>query len=189
MSESDPSLVARTLADALAAEGVPYALGGALAHAYWGVPRATKDADFNVFVGVERVADVARALAAAGVTCELAELERCAANGDNARARAGSVVVDLFFNSIPLHVSAAARVVERPLHGRPIRLLSAEDLIVLKLLFFRGKDLVDVQQVIGLQRDSLDRDYVRRWLVELVGQDNERVAKWDELAAAFPCSV
>ena len=40
--------VARRLADTLADEGIPYAVGGALALAYYAAPRATVDVDINV---------------------------------------------------------------------------------------------------------------------------------------------
>lgn len=34
-----------------------------------------------------------------------------------------------------------------------------------------------------MQGSELDRPYVRRWLVEMMGEHDERVAKWDELVA------
>ena len=54
-----------------------------------------------------------------------------------------------------------------------------------KLLFFRGKDVVDIERLIAV-RDDLDRDYVRRWFVEMMGDGDERVQKWDELVASYP---
>ena len=39
----DPAEVARLLADRLEAAHIPYAIGGALAYAYWGVARGTHD--------------------------------------------------------------------------------------------------------------------------------------------------
>lgn len=98
----------------------------------------------------------------------------------------GSMPVDVFFTSIPLHDSAASRVVEVPLLGQAIRILSAEDLTVLKLLFFRGKDLVDVERLVAVQGSRLDRLYVRTWLVDCVGEESERVRRWDALCAALP---
>lgn len=50
--------VARTLADALEQAQVPYAVGGALALAVWGFPRATNDVDLDVFVDLEELARV-----------------------------------------------------------------------------------------------------------------------------------
>lgn len=61
--------------------------------------------------------------------------------------------------------------------------LSAESLAVFKLLFFRPKDIVDLQRLIAVQGERLDTNYVRRHLVEMMGEDDERVGKWDELLA------
>ena len=65
-----------------------------------------------------------------------------------------------------------------------IRVLSAEDLVVFKLLLFRGKDVVDVERLVATRSDLLDRHYVRTWLVACVGEDDERVRRWDVISAA-----
>ncbi len=59
--------------------------------------------------------------------------------------------------------------------------LSAEALSVFKLLFFRAKDIVDLQRLVAVQGDRLDLDYVRRQIVSLMGDGDERVSRWDEL--------
>ena len=45
----DVADAARSIADALEEAGIDYAIGGALAYAYYGIPRATNDIDLNVF--------------------------------------------------------------------------------------------------------------------------------------------
>lgn len=75
----------------------------------------------------------------------------------DARGRYEDIPVDLFFVSIPLHESAAGRAVQVTLLDSPIRVLSAEDLTVFKLLFFRGKDVVDVERLVAAMADRLDR--------------------------------
>lgn len=54
-----------------------------------------------------------------------------------------------------------------------------------KLLFFRGKDIVDLERLVAVRGDRLDREYVRRWLVEMMGDDDDRVRRWDEIVARF----
>jgi hypothetical protein len=34
-------------------------------------------------------------------------------------------------------------------------------------------------------RDDLDRAYVRRWIADMMGEDDERVARWDGIVARF----
>jgi hypothetical protein len=181
----DPSEVARQLADALEAAHIPYAIGGALAYAYWGVARGTHDVDLNLFIPPMRMAEALDVMTRAGLTIDVsAAIESAETRGD-ARGYVGDVPVDLFVNSIPFHEEAARRTMEVSLFGNPIRVLSAEDLAVLKLLFFRGKDMVDVERLLVLQGAGLDRSYIRSWLVDAVGEEDERVSAWDRLCATF----
>ena len=62
--------------------------------------------------------------------------------------------------------------------------LSAEALAVFKLLFFRDKDVVDLERLVAV-RPELDLAYVRRWITEMMGEDDERTRKWDEIAVRF----
>jgi predicted nucleotidyltransferase len=175
-------LVARQLEDA----GVPYAIGGAIAYGYWGNPRGTRDLDVNIFVSADRAGPALDTLLRMGIRLDPERVLATAQERGDARVFYEDVPIDLFFISIPLHESAAERTVPVTLLGQTIRVLSAEDLAVLKLLFFRGKDVVDIERIVAIQGVKLDRDYVRRWLVDCVGADAERVRKWDEICAALP---
>ncbi len=182
----EPAALAVLIATQLAAAGVPYAIGGAIAYGFWGNPRGTRDLDVNLFVPVDQAGPALDVLIGAGVLLDRHEALRTGAERGDARGFYRDVPIDLFFVSIPLHEAAARRTVVVRLLGESIRILSAEDLVVLKLLFFRGKDVVDVERVVAVQAAKLDRDYVRCWLVDCVGPDAERVRKWDEICAALP---
>lgn len=177
----DPLAVARLLADEFEADGLPYAIGGALALAYCGVPRGTHDVDVNVFVDPDRFDEVAHVLARAGVAFDPDKARKAAEEGAVIRGLFGEMYVDVFLNSIPLHESAATRTQIRPLQSRPARILSAEDLATFKMLFHRGKDRTDVERMVAIGRGVFDVEYVRRWLVDTAGEDNYRVAEWDEI--------
>jgi hypothetical protein len=47
-------------------------------------------------------------------------------------------------------------------------------------------DIVDIERLLQLQGPRLDRAYVRRWLVDSVGEGDVRVLKWDEICTAIP---
>ena len=53
------AIVAGRLAAQLEARGHEYAVGGAIALGYWGVPRGTVDVDLTVYLSPERLADLA----------------------------------------------------------------------------------------------------------------------------------
>ena len=57
------------------------------------------------------------------------------------------------------------------LPGVRLRVLFPEDTAVFKMLFFRGKDFVDVERLLGIMQGSLDLAYVREALLEVVGED------------------
>lgn len=178
--------VSRVLADALEAARIPYAIGGAISYGYWAEPRGTHDVDLNLFVEPATAQRALEVLLAAGLKIDSEAALRTASERGDARGSFEGMRVDLFFNSIPLHDSAATRVRRLPLAGRPASILAAEDLIVLKLMFYRGKDLLDVEKVVAMQGEQLDRAYVRRWLVEMMGADDHRVSRWDELCRQLP---
>jgi len=123
---------------------------------------------------------------AAGVEIDRGQALETARERGDVRGRYLDMPVDLFVVAIPLHESAARRTVAVSLLGQTIRILSAEDLTLFKLLFFRGKDLVDVERILAVQGPTLDRDYIRRWLIDCVGADDMRVTRWDLLCAALP---
>lgn len=185
----DAAEVARQIADTLEAASVPYAIGGAIAYGFFGPPRGTFDVDVNVFVEPGESGRVLDALSAAGLTFDRAACMKSAADRGDAQVYHGPMRVDLFFNSIPVHESAQKRAVVVSLQGRPLRVLSAEDTAIFKMLFFRGKDLTDLERLLASMGPKLDRAYVRDWLIATVGEADHRVQKWDQLCIALPGEV
>ncbi len=170
--------VARTIADGLDRHGLPYAIGGALALGFYAVPRATVDVDVNIFVAVGD--ELSRALAAlrdVGFVADEddATMRARAAEEGQFRGNIDGLRVDVFVPSIPYYEEIAAHRRQVQLLGSPIWVLSAEDLVVLKMLFFRRKDLADVEAVLRDQASGFDRGYVKRKLEKLVGSDDPRL--------------
>jgi hypothetical protein len=60
------------------------------------------------------------------------------------------------------------------------------ELTVFKMMFFRRKDLADVEQILRAQGASLDRVWVREQLAEIYGAGDPRLAAWDDLAREIP---
>lgn len=99
----------------------------------------------------------------------------------------GPFRLDLFVPSIPFAWEAAKTRVSYPAQPYLERawFLSAEALCVFKLLFFRSKDLVDLERMIARLGPRLDAATVRRHVAEMMGEGDPRVAKWDELVREF----
>ncbi|MBI5502356.1 MAG: hypothetical protein HY907_19080 [Deltaproteobacteria bacterium] len=175
--------MARRLADALDAAALPYAIGGALALGVWGFPRATNDVDLNLYLEVDALGAAFAVFRRAGCTVDEEQALASARDRGDFSVKAGAMRVDVFVPSVPLYDSARTRIRQAPLEGRPAWFLSPEDLVVFKMLFFRTKDVLDVERLVAFAAADFDRAYVRRWLVDLVGADDERLARWDRLLA------
>ena len=159
---------------ALERAGIPAALGGAHALSYHAEPRATGDADINVFVSVAEVDRVMAAMAAAGVGTSAAETAQARAR-EQIRLLFDGTHIDLFFPVHAFHGSCQRRAIRMPFDGAELPILSAEDLVVFKVLFNRPKDWFDIESVLTTKGAGFDGGYVLHWLDDMVGpQDSAR---------------
>ena len=130
------------LADLFEERGISYALGGSLALGFYAEPRGTIDVDMNVFVAVDRELDRLLAmLKTVGFVPDgpLSAIRRQAEEDAQFRGYVGGVRVDIFVPSISYYAELAERRRRVVFVGRPIWILGAEDLVVLKMMFFRLK--------------------------------------------------
>ena len=58
----------------------------------------------------------------------------------------------------------------------------AESLAVFKMMFFRRKDLADVEQILRARGTQFDRPWVREQLAAMYGPGDPRLSAWDEIA-------
>ena len=158
-----------------------YALGGALAYGQYGIPRATNDVDVNVFVAPASLAPVVEALRSLGIPMDAATAERQAEAEGLFVVRFGDLRIDVFTPSIDFSWEAERTRVRHMIDGVGVWFLSVEAVCVFKLLFFRGKDIVDLERLIAVQGDAIDTGYVRDRLVEMMGVEDPRVSTWDRL--------
>jgi hypothetical protein len=165
----------------LSARGIPYAIIGGIAVQRWGQPRLTRDVDFTILLppGGEELA--LREL----VTAFPARIKDAVAFALEHRVLPIEVPdgseADLSLGLPGYEEHVIARAVPYDLGGgRQVKLCSAEDLIVHKLLAGRPQDLLDVEGIVARQGEALDTAYVRHWLGEL-----SRVADDPELSTRF----
>jgi hypothetical protein len=168
------------LIDALAPTGIPYAFGGAIALATWSQPRATADVDLALFISPDRVDEAIRVIRAAGVEIDSTVARSQAASRGMFIGRAGPIRVDVFVASIPFDAVAESRRVPTRLVNRETFVHSPEVLAVFKMLFYRPKDLLDVERMLQVRGAAFDRSFVRDALCEML-PDDERIQSWDEI--------
>lgn len=164
----------RTLEDA----NVAHAVGGALALAYYGEPRLTVDVDLNLFVPASDFPEIAKLLGTLGVETH-AHQDEVVRDGQ-VRMWWGRNPVDLFFAYDPFHEAMDRAAREVAFGDTKIRILAPEHLMVCKAVFDRSKDWLDIEQMlVGVE--DLQPVEVFGWLEHIVGQDNQRLDRLQEL--------
>jgi hypothetical protein len=174
--------IAGQLAKQLDARGQEYALGGAIALGYWGTPRGTIDVDLTLFLPPERINDCLFLLQDLG--CEFSSAETADSLREHGFCRVTflGTGVDVFLPIIPFYETARARRRRVDLADQPIVVWDAESLAVFKMMFFRRKDLADVEQILRTQGAHFDRPWVRGQIAEIYGNRDPRLSAWDDLA-------
>jgi hypothetical protein len=135
------------VADALAACDIPYFLAGSFSSNYHGIPRSTKDADFVVQVQGGLPEKFYTQLAAdLEADPQLSFETNTGTYRQRFRNLKSSFQVEVFFLSADPHDQARFhRRIAVELHGRRIWLASAEDVIIMKLRWARGRDKDDIR--------------------------------------------
>lgn len=163
--------------ETLEALGVPFHVGGSVASSFTGISRATQDADLVAELRPEHAAPFAAALQGA----YYADAERIK-QGIRSR-RSFNVIhlptmykVDVFVQQdTPFARENMARRVELevPGLGRTLPFSSPEDIVLHKLLWYEqgggvsDRQWYDLQGVLRLQRERLDREYLASWAERL----------------------
>jgi hypothetical protein len=186
VDDSVDAVVAR-LCEVLEASGETYAFGGAIALAAWSEPRATADVDVILWIEPEAIDRAIDVIVSAGVEVDRNAARAGAQNRGMFAGRIGATRVDVFVPSIPFYDEAAKRRIRTTIGAHETWVHSAEVLTVFKLLFFRPKDLIDVERMLVVRGPSFDRGFVRSALADMLGED-PRIVKWDEICARVPVS-
>ncbi|MBI3930375.1 MAG: hypothetical protein HY319_32870 [Armatimonadetes bacterium] len=143
--------------------------------------QSTVDLDVTLFVELNELHRATAILLESG--CDLDPEAACwqARDRGTFRVRHSGIPIDVFVPDIPLYAAARKRRRKVELEGRSLWIWAPEDLILFKLLYFRRKDEADVEAILSIQGQSVERDYVRGWLIDMVGEGDPRVTFWDAL--------
>lgn len=180
MKATDALGLAVELGQVLEAAALPYAIGGALALGIHGVSRATQDVDCNVFVKAEQLDELLTVLQTNGVQVDVARARAEGTTDGVFFTWAGHTRIDVFLPSIDLSWEALRTRVSVTVMGVPTWFLSAELLCCFKLLFYRPKDLLDLERLVA-SVSTLDTSRVRELMSETMGADDVRVSTWNDL--------
>lgn len=151
--------------NALERRQIDYVLVGGQAAIFHGVGRTTLDADLVVQLRDARLVDVFAELGRpfhfdpqrrfeifTGKECYEVEI-------------VGTLFkIEFFLLSDDAFDQEAFRRRRREMmHGHPVFLATAEDVLINKLRWQRAKDIADAEEILSMQRDVLDWSYLERW--------------------------
>lgn len=160
--------------EALDEAGLEHAFGGALALMHYvAEPRTTWDVDVNISVVKEDADVVVQALA--GIVQATDEQIALLKRDGQVRLHVGRYPLDIFLAEHEFHDEMRLMSAMRPFGDTELPYISATHLTVLKAMFNRSKDWVDIESM--LRHGSVDVQRAIGWLFTLQGPDEEAPAR------------
>lgn len=151
-----------------------YAVGGAVAMNLLKYIRATRGVDVLAIIPAVRHQEFADAASSSGFAArdaggqpmpiDVPTMARESRDLGQFRLWWKMVKIETFLPKVPLQDAVLSRKRRVGLGDFAMWITTAEDLILLKMIFHRDKDLVDVRRLIAANRDSLDVPYVKFWI-------------------------
>lgn len=188
MTESNPSF--KALLAPLAAlqhlldqyEGRAVIIGG-IAASLLGTPRLTADLDAMVLLSIDALPELLDAAKAEGLVERVSNPEAFARRTRVVLLRhaESGIGIDISLGMLPFEQEMVARSEVYQLESLEIRLPTPEDLIIMKAVAHRPKDLLDIQGIIQSHPD-LDRRRIRQWVTQFA-ELLEMPELWDAIAA------
>lgn len=175
--------VLAALAEALAAAGIPYMVIGGQAVLIHGDPRLTRDIDITLGVSTDRFDSVMAALRPLPLQALPADPAKFAQETMTLPLlySPSKIRVDLIFSFSPFEREALLRARPHSVGSALVNYVGAEDLVVMKVVAGRPRDLADAESILRRNPD-LDRTAIRERLEMFRGVlDQDPVAKFDGL--------
>lgn len=165
---------------ALRRQGITYFITGSFASSVHGEFRATRDLDVVAALERRHLAPLAAELSGEFfVDLEQAKTAVASGKSFNLIHRTSYLKVDIFPCATAFDREVARRAVEIVVPGgrEPLRVASKEDILLAKLRWYALSDETsemqrrDIQGLVALNRETLDRRYLDRWAESLGVRD------------------
>jgi hypothetical protein len=172
------------IATALEMNGIPYMLTGSLASSMYGIPRATNDIDIVIAPTRAQLLSLVQLLDRVGLTAQteaaLAALQ--ARSQFNVIDFQHGWKVDLIIRKDrAFSTSEFERKETHEVEGMHLTLATPEDVLLAKLEWAKigesQRQVEDAAGILKMQRETLDWDYLSRWVDELEVQAQWKAAQ------------
>jgi hypothetical protein len=164
----------RRISAALEQAGIPYMLTGSFASTYYGKARATQDIDLVISATPEQIRTFVSLLPANEYYSDLNSALDALKHQSmfNILDMESCLKIDLIIcKSGAYSQQAFRRRISQEIGGVRMFVATAEDLVLSKLDWAKlgqsSRQIDDVEGVLRVQWDSLDKDYLKHWVSEL----------------------
>lgn len=161
-------------------EGRGVIIGG-IAASLLGTPRFTADLDAVILIDLSEISDLITYAAKLEIyprivnSAEFAQKNRVLLM----RHAPSGIDIDLSLGALLFEEEMVKRSRQMKIGGINLRLPTPEDMIIMKAVAHRPKDLMDIQ-AIASSNQNLDRDRIRLW-VEQFGEALDLPGLWEEI--------
>lgn len=156
------------IAQTLDEKNIPYMIIGGQAVLLYGSPRLTRDIDITLGVDTDKFFLVNRICKELGLNILpenpedfVKETKVLPADEPESRMR-----VDFIFSFTPYETQAMQRIQKVLINDYLVKFASCEDLIIHKMIAARAIDIEDVKNILIKNKNSIDIEYIKRWLIE-----------------------
>jgi len=176
--------VLKVVTGALEQAGIPYMITGSYASNFYGVPRATNDIDIVIAATPEQLKALIQQLRSNNYYAQVEDALDAWRHHSVFNAMDTSMVWKIdFIMRKPGTFSQEAfrRRTQGEIAGIPVRISTAEDLIIAKLDWAKEgeshRQLEDIASVLKVRGELLNREYIERWVSELALTSQWSMAK------------
>ena len=155
---------------------------GGVAASLLGAPRYTVDLDAVFLLSIEELSRLLEEAAAQGIEPRIADPVTFARKNRVVLLRhtVSGVDINLSLGILPFEVEMVERSRTIEIGAIKLRLPTPEDLIIMKVIAHRPKDLVDIQAITN-SHPNLDKERIHFW-VEQFGEALDLPELWKEIA-------
>jgi len=149
---------------------IPGMVIGGIAASLLGRPRATRDIDVVVWIAPDRWKSFLKAGRDHGFFPRLRKVLDFAKENRVLllRHRPSGIDIDISLGALPFEEEAIRRAVKKRIKGVRVSLPTPEDLIIMKAVAHRPRDVADIESILDANPD-LDTKRIRRWVKEFAG--------------------
>ena len=157
-----------------------YIIIGGIAAGTIGEARATGDVDVDIIISRENISSFLDKAAKAGFKIQKKKCLESAEQTGVFQINCEDFHIDFVIASTDIEISAFKRAEIRKLYGIKAFFPTPEDMILLKIIPGRDKDLLDAKNIVLRHKGKLDTRYLKAWATKLCDEaENMRI--WNVL--------